>query len=193
MKKLFYMICILSLFVEKSNAQSALETEFIKQLNVYRKQHKLGPVKYDSQVSQVARYHAKYLVQCSNLNHVVHYDKLPHDEQFDIKDHIELTFEQRSQMLPNINIWSEIQIAYYPIKNIATITEIANRMITAFDSSPKHKEIMREDNTYYYSLIQEDIHIYEEMIFEKEFVLNYLTLKFQNLLKDCNICETESY
>ena len=183
MKKLFYMICILSLFVEKSNAQSALETEFIKQLNVYRKQHKLGPVKYDSQVSQVARYHAKYLVQCSNLNHVVHYDKLPHDEQFDIKDHIELSFGQRIEMLPKKNIWSEIQIAYYPIKNIATITEIANRMITAFDSSPKHKEIMREDNTYYYSLIQEDIHIYEEMIFEKEFVLNYLTLKFQNFLK----------
>lgn len=142
MKKLFYVICILSLFAEKSNAQSALETEFIKQLNVYRKQHKLGPVKYDSQVSQVARYHAKYLVQCSNLIHVVHYDKLPHDEQFDIKDHIELTFGQRIEMLPNKNIWSEIQIEYYPIKNIATITEIANRMITAFDSSPKHKEIM---------------------------------------------------
>ena len=112
MKKLFYVICILSLFAEKSNAQSALETEFIKQLNVYRKQHKLGPVKYDSQVSQVARYHAKYLVQCSNLIHVVHYDKLPHDEQFDIKDHIELTFGQRIEMLPNKNIWSEIQIAY---------------------------------------------------------------------------------
>ena len=43
-------------------------------------------------------------------------------------------------------------------------------------------DIKREDNTYYYSMIQEDIHIYEEMIFEKEFVLNYLTLKFQNFL-----------
>lgn len=142
MKTLLFISCILFISLEQTYAQSALETEFIKQLNVYRKQHKLGPVKYDSQVSQVARYHAKYLVQCSNLNHVVHYDKLPHDEQFDIKDHIELSFGRRIEMLPNKNIWSEIQIAYYPIKNIATITEIANRMITAFDSSPKHKEIM---------------------------------------------------
>ena len=142
MKNFFYVICILSLFVEKSNAQSALETEFIKQLNVYRKQHKLGPVKYDSQVSQIARYHAKYLVQCSNLNHVVHYDKLPHDEQFDIQDHKELTFEQRSQMLPNKNIWGEIQIAHNLVNEKNSISEIVKSMIDSFDSSPKHKEIM---------------------------------------------------
>ena len=44
MKTLFFVSCILFISLEQIYAQSPLETEFIKQLNNYRKQHKLGPV-----------------------------------------------------------------------------------------------------------------------------------------------------
>jgi uncharacterized protein YkwD len=142
MKNFFYMICILSLFVEKSNAQSALETEFVKQLNIYRKKHGLGAVIYDAEISKVALYHANYLAKCVLLKHVVHYDKLPHDEQFDIKNHTELNFEQRAAMAPDKNIWGEIQISANYSKNTESISEVAKGIIVSFNGSPKHKEIM---------------------------------------------------
>ena len=99
-------------------------------------------MKYDTEVSGVARYHAKYLVQCSNLNHVIHLDELPHDEQFDLKDHRELNFEQRAAMVPRKNIWGEIQIAFFIKNKNAAISDIAKGFIDSFDKSPKHKEIM---------------------------------------------------
>ena len=142
MKKLFYMICILSIFAEKFNAQSALETEFVKQLNIYRKKHGLGPVIYDAEISKVALYHANYLAKCVLLKHVVHQDKSPHDEQFDIKNHTELNFEQRAAMAPDKYIWGEIQIAAHYRKNTESISKVAKSIILSFDGSPKHKEIM---------------------------------------------------
>jgi lipopolysaccharide export LptBFGC system permease protein LptF len=54
------------------------------------------------------------------------------------------------------------------------------------DSFNKNKKIrdifnnVEKEESNYYSMIQEDIHLYEEKILEKEFVLSYLTLKFQN-------------
>lgn len=142
MKKIKVLVCSLFLSIFSIYSQSPLETEYFNQLNIYRKQHGLGPLKYDTEVSGVARYHAKYLIQCSNLNHVIHLDELPHDEQFDLKDHRELNFEQRAAMVPRKNIWGEIQIAFFIKNKNATISDIAKGFIDSFDKSPKHKEIM---------------------------------------------------
>jgi hypothetical protein len=142
MKKVIISIVSILMFISNSYSQSALETEFVKQLNVYRKQHGLGPVKYDAEVSKVALYHSNYLVECSKVNHTAHYDKLPHDEQFDIKDFKELNFDQRAAMSPDKNIWGEIQIQSNGCKKNESISEIVKGIIKTFDGSPKHKEIM---------------------------------------------------
>jgi len=170
MKKLFYMICILFLFIEKSNAQSTIETEFVKQLNSYRKKHGLGPVIYDAEISKVALYHANYLVKCTKVNHSAHNDKLPHDEQFDVNDHKEMNFEQRISMLPNKNIWGEIQIEGNLTSKNTSISEIVKIAIKAFDSSPKHKAIMlcedlndEASNIIGVSIVKKEIN-YEEYV-----------------------------
>lgn len=142
MKSIILFFILFFLYIGNTYSQSPLEAEFVKQLNVYRKQHGLGPIKYDAEISKVALYHANYLSKCNKTSYVVALDKLPHDEKFDIKDHKELNFTQRASMAPNKNMWSEIQIAYSPIKNIATVSEIVSIMIKSFDGSPKHKEIM---------------------------------------------------
>lgn len=141
MKKLFLLVLFL-FSVISSYSQSALELEFVKQLNIYRKKHGLGPVKYDSGVSGVALYHSKYIKMCSSLGHFVHLDKLPHDEQFDLKDFKELNFEQRADMLPDKNIYAEITIPAMDARKNESIESIAKNIIASFDSSPKHKEIM---------------------------------------------------
>ena len=142
MKKIISLIALLFLITGISYSQSSLEAEFIKQLNAYRKQNGLNPVKYDADVSKVALYHTNYLVACSKANHVVHNDKLPHDEQFDIKDYKEMNFDLRAAMYPDKNIWGEIQIQSSPSKQGSSISEIVKGMINTFDASPKHKEIM---------------------------------------------------
>ena len=119
-----------------------LELEFVNQLNIYRKKHGLGPVNYDAKIAHLANYHAKYLAECSVLNHDVHYDKSPHDEQYDIKNHKELNFKQRAEMEPNKNIWAEIQIQSHHNKNKETNSNVAKSIIESFDKSPGHKEIM---------------------------------------------------
>jgi hypothetical protein len=142
MKKVILLIVPILMFFSNSYSQSALETEFVKQLNVYRKQHGLGPVKYDAEVSKVALYHSDYMLKCSKAGHSVNSDKMPHDEQFDIKDFKELNFDKRAAMSPNKNIWGEIMIFSGYYKKNESIESIAKGIILSFDGSPKHKEIM---------------------------------------------------
>jgi uncharacterized protein YkwD len=146
MKKVVSLIVSILIFVSNSYSQSALETEFVKQLNIYRKKHGLGPVKYDSGVSNVALYHSNYINECKKVGHVVNSDKLPHDEEFDINNYKELNFEQRADMLPNKNIWGEITIPANSAKKSESIESIAKNIIASFDSSPHHKEIMLEED-----------------------------------------------
>ncbi len=53
-----------------------------------------------------------------------------------------------------------------------------------FDRNKKLMAIFEgvENEDTYYTMVQEDILLYEEAILEKEFVLGYLTLKFQIFL-----------
>ena len=115
-------------------------------MNIYRKQHGLKPVQIDTTISRIALYHSKYMVECSKVNHVVHLDKLPHDEQFDIKGFIEKNFDQRAAMEPNKNIWGEISIPSMAVKSELSNIEIAKSIIKSFDGSPKHKAIMLESD-----------------------------------------------
>ena len=128
--------------ISYTNAQTKLELEFLNQLNYYRKQHKLAPAKFDTAICRVALYHCDYMAKCQRLGHDVHKDKLPHDEQFDIKDHKEMSFAKRAGMSPDRNIWCEIQIASFHTQNGRKLAETARAMVMAFDSSPGHKEAM---------------------------------------------------
>jgi len=132
---------------KKQFAHSPLEKEVSNQLNIYRKQHGLNPANLDTTISKIARYHANYVLECSKVNHSVNYDKLPHDEQFDIKGFVEKNFEQRAAMAPDKNIWGEIMIACMWIKSGSSNIEIAKSIIKSFDGSPKHKEIMLASDT----------------------------------------------
>jgi hypothetical protein len=146
MKKIITLGALFFLVIEISYSQSALEKEVLNQLNIYRKQHGLNPAKLDTTISKIARYHANYILECSKVNHSVNYDKLPHDEQFEIKGFVEKNFDQRSAMAPDKNIWGEIMIACMWIKSESSNIEIAKSIIKSFDGSPNHKAIMLESD-----------------------------------------------
>ena len=120
-------------------SQSQLEIEVVKQLNIYRKNHKLRPVVYDAEASKVALYHTNYIKECKKVGHSVNKDKLPHDEQYDIKNYKELNFEQDK------SIWGEIMIASAMYNKATSIESIAKDIIKSFDSSPNHKGIMLQE------------------------------------------------
>ena len=147
MKKIITLVALFFLITGISYSQSPLEKEVSNQLNIYRKQHGLNPANLDTTISKIAQYHAKYVLECSKVNHSVNYDKLPHDEQFDIKGFVEKDFEQRAAMAPGKNIWGEIMIACMWIKSESSNIEIAKSIIKSFDGSPKHKAIMLESDT----------------------------------------------
>ena len=169
MKRIILSVILFFLYTGNTYSQSLIEAEFVKQLNTYRKQHGLGPVKYDSEISNVALYHAKYLAKCTKVNHSAHTDKSPHDEQFDVSDHKELNFDQRISMLPNKNIWGEIQIQGNLTSKNTSIAEIVRIAIKTFDSSPKHKAIMlcedlnEASNIIGVSIVKKEI-AYEEYV-----------------------------
>lgn len=142
MKTFTSIILLFLVSIGNLYSQTSLEKEVLNQLNIYRKQHGLNQIQIDTTISRIARYHAEYLVQCHKAKHVVHYDKLPHDEQFDIKGFVEKDFDQRVAMAPEKNIWGEIQMQSIPSKVGVSNEEIAKSIIKSFDSSPKHKEIM---------------------------------------------------
>ena len=137
-----FILLVATILVTISHAQTALEQEFLNQLNIYRKQHKLGPTKYDAEVSRVSAYHTKYMVECERTGHSVQSDKLPHDEQFDIKGHREMTFVQRVGMAPDKNIWGEISIPSFGRQKGMSLVETARAMVIVFDGSPGHKQAM---------------------------------------------------
>lgn len=142
MKSFILSIAITLLHIGSIYSQSQLELEVVKQLNIYRKNHKLGSVKYDLVLSNVAAYHSKYIIECGKIGHVVNSDKMPHDEQFDLKNFKELNFEQRASMAPDKHLWGEIMIAAALYSKDASIESIAKDIIESFNGSPKHKEIM---------------------------------------------------
>jgi uncharacterized protein YkwD len=128
----------------KKSTPTILEKAVFKQLNLYRKQHGLKPLVYDSTVTTVARYHARYLGIASNLGHHCHYDKGPHDEQFDVPNFTEMNFDKRTAMAPEKNIYGEIQIQNMSLLKNQTPEEFAVRTISCFASSPPHNEAMLE-------------------------------------------------
>lgn len=154
MKNLILIIALISASIGNLYSQTPLEKEVLNQLNIYRKQHGLKAVQIDTTISRIALYHSKYLVECHKINHAVHYDKLPHDEQFDVKGFIEKNFDQRVAIAPDKNIWGEIQMQAVPAKSGASNIEIAKLIIKSFDSSPKHKEIMlAEDGSKFLNVV----------------------------------------
>ncbi len=142
----YYLSILLSAFIcFNSFSQSAIEKELLNQLNVYRKSKGLGPMSSDTKLYDVALYHSRYLEQCAIVGHNTHYDKLPHDEQFDIKNHKEMNTDLRAAMYPDGNMYGEISMQSFLIDSTANVTKICKSIIDQFAGSPKHKEIMVTD------------------------------------------------
>ena len=141
-----YLIFILSIFMTSNLfSHTEIEKELLNQLNLYRKKKGLETMSLNSKLSNVSFYHASYLAKCSSVGHVVHYDKLPHDEEFDISDHKELDTEERAAMYPDGNLYGEIQYQSFPIASSASIVTLCKAIIDGFASSPGHNEIMMTD------------------------------------------------
>jgi hypothetical protein len=126
----------------KKSTPTILEKAVFKQLNLYRKQHGLKPIAYDSVITTVARYHGRYLGLATSLGHNCHNDKEPHDEQFNVPNFNELNFVNRAAMAPERNIYSEISIQTDPMFENQSVQEFAIQSIEAFASSPPHNEAM---------------------------------------------------
>ena len=133
------VICCLSGML---SAQSALEKAFLTEMNAYRKKKNLSAGIYHPGVSTVAAYHCKYLVKCSEIGHSVHKDKGPHDEQFDIANHQERTFEQRTSMAKDLFIFGEISYPVFFADSSQTVQEIAREIVLGFSRSPGHNQLM---------------------------------------------------
>jgi hypothetical protein len=123
-----------------------IEKELLNQLNLYRKKKGLETMSLDSNLSTVALYHANYLAKCKSVGHNTHYDKLPHDEQFDISDHKELDTDVRATLFPDCNMYAEISMQTFSIDTAANIVTLCKSIIDQFASSPKHNEIMMMDS-----------------------------------------------
>ena len=126
-------------------SHTEIEKELLNQLNLYRKKKGLETMSLNSKLSTVAFYHANYLEKCRFVGHIVHYDKLPHDEEFDISDHKELDFGERAAMYPDGNLYGEIQYQSFPIDSSASIVTLCKAIIDGFARSPGHNEIMMTD------------------------------------------------
>lgn len=124
------------------HAQTALEKAFLSEMNAYRKKKNLPAGIYHSGISTVAAYHCKYLVKCLEIGHSVHKDKGPHDEQFDIANHQERTFEQRSGMAKDLFIFGEISYPVFFADTSQSVQEVAREIVLGFSRSPGHNELM---------------------------------------------------
>ena len=123
-------------------AQTPLEKAFLTEMNAYRKKQNLAAGVYHPGVSSVAAYHCRYLVKCLEIGHSVHKDKGPHDEQVDIANHQERTFEQRASMAKDFFIFGEISYPVFFADSSQTIQEIAREIVMGFSRSPGHNELM---------------------------------------------------
>jgi hypothetical protein len=143
----YYLILLVStLMAFNLYSSSEIEIELLNQLNLYRKKKGLETMSLDSNLSKVALYHANYLAKCRSEGHIVHYDKLPHDEDFDISNHIEMDADERAAMYPNCNMYGEIQFQSFPIDSTVNIVTLCKSIINGFANSPKHNEIMMNDS-----------------------------------------------
>lgn len=143
----YYLILLVSTMMSFNlYSSSDIEKELLNQLNLYRKKKGLETMSLDSNLSTVAFSHANYLAKCKSVGHNTHYDKLPHDEQFDISDHKEMDADVRATTYPDCNMYAEISMQTFSIDTAANIVTLCRSIIDQFALSPKHNEIMTNDS-----------------------------------------------
>lgn len=146
-------------------AQSSLESELLKELNLYRnkssnKQWKpkkadsdydsnigvLCKFVYDKDLFNIANYHSNYLSEVTKLGLKNSYHEQAHNENVDIKNWDELSFNRRAEKIKLINfkkeLVSEIQIQQLTALKGTSDKELAKKIISVFDKSDDHKECM---------------------------------------------------
>ncbi len=142
MYRFLFSLIILTFGLFEVNGQTSLESAFLSEMNAYRKKNQLKAGVYNTKVASVAAYHCRYLIRCIGLNHAVHGDKNPHDEEFNIPDHTERSFEQRASMQPSTHIFGEISYPVFYAENSLTTQQIAKNIVEGFSRSPGHNAIM---------------------------------------------------
>jgi hypothetical protein len=146
-------------------AQSSLETAVINELNSYRTKLSntqwkpknadsdydsnvgfLCKLAYDKDLSNTANYHAKYLSEVTKLGLRNSSGEKAHDENVNLKNWIELSFDQRDNNLKKLNLKKElvgeIQMQQFSSPKGIRDKELAKKIISSFDRSDGHKEIM---------------------------------------------------
>jgi hypothetical protein len=147
------------------NAQSSLEIAVLNELNSYRtklsnthwKPKNADPdydsnvghlckLTYDKDLSNTANYHAKYLSEITKLGLRNSSGEKAHNENIDLKNWIELSIDQRGDNLKKLNLKKElvgeIQIQQFSSPKGKKDKELAKKIISLFDGSDRHKEIM---------------------------------------------------
>jgi len=103
MKKLALILLLIPTILK---SQSALETEFLKQLNAYRDSLGLSKLEYDSNLSKAAKHLVDYKIRAyKTLDKKFVDTTIGHDESIDFPDFIEIvTPEERVTKLTNFTI-----------------------------------------------------------------------------------------
>jgi len=159
----FLAIIFLTLGVK---AQTTLETAVFNELNSYRAKLSntqwkpknadsdydsnvgyLCKLNFDKDVSTIANYHARYLSEVTKLGLRNFSHEKAHDENIDLKDWTELSYNQRKIRLKKINpvisqMVSEIQHQQITVDKGTSDKELAKKIISVFDKSDVHKESM---------------------------------------------------
>lgn len=164
MKKLISYLLLVIISIG-ANAQTSLETAVLTELNLYRSRlsntqwkPKNADSDYDSNVgvlcklvqdkdlANIAKYHSEYLSKVSKLGLRNSSHEKAHDENIDIKDWVELSYDQRAVKINRTNsnkeLVSEIQIQEFSAAKGTSDKELAKIIISAFDRSDAHKESM---------------------------------------------------
>ena len=159
------LLFILIYLTHSIKAQSSLEIAILNELNSYRTKlsntqwkpknagsdydsnvGQLCNLAYDKDLSNTANYHAKYLSEITKLGLRNSSGEKAHNENIDLKNWIELSFDQRGNNLKKLNLKKElvgeIQIQQFSSPKGKKDKELAKKIISLFDGSDGHKEIM---------------------------------------------------
>lgn len=131
MKKL---ILLIALFPFLLKSQSALESEFLNQLNSYRDSLGLTVLEYDSNLSIASKYHVDYLFGLYELNEKSTTEKNSHKashyQSVDLEGFDEIvTPKERVELLTNFNCADEILIdGFKKFKGDKELSELISKI-----------------------------------------------------------------
>tara|TARA_R100000664_G_C2759940_1_gene150404 strand:+ start:10984 stop:11502 length:519 start_codon:yes stop_codon:yes gene_type:complete len=148
MKKLITLILIL--FTITSYGQTKLDKEIFKVVNEYRVSNGLTEWEWNKKLFKVAEKHNYYQTQINSISH---------EEQSDVKSHVEVNSLGGRAEEGDINNWRKVgeNLAVTPSENLS-ISEIAEKVLIMWINSPPHHELLLCPD-YHYQYVAVSSHI----------------------------------